>query len=339
MKTDIQTEYERLKEEGQRRGASEHFQSFSILFADQQIWKSYQWLLDMVPGSLDECDIVDIGCKYGHLTPLFVAQGARSATGIDVEDVYLKPASDIVAAIWSQAQFMKSEQGFLPIESESVDLVFVNEVISHVNPAYMPNLFSEIVRILRVGGHLLISDGNNIANAECRQDLINVYDAWENGPVGRKTGRDVVEDSFLDLRRRRVREWYPELPPDRVEYVALNTSGLFGDYFHKMVDRYVSARDFVARPYRPGDCPTNPSDGGVMMEFGFYPQQVEMALAMYGIRAHQVEPESPRIDWTAPKRALGTTILVARHRLQKWLHPDAYRGASWGFQILGAKER
>ena len=49
MKNDIQAEYERLKEESQRRGASEHFPSFSVLFADQKIWKSYQWLLDMVP--------------------------------------------------------------------------------------------------------------------------------------------------------------------------------------------------------------------------------------------------------------------------------------------------
>ena len=85
MKRDIQAEYERLKKESQRRGASEHFLNFSVLFADRQIWKSYQWLLDMVPKSLDGCDVVDIGCKYGHLMPLFFAQGARSAIGIDVE--------------------------------------------------------------------------------------------------------------------------------------------------------------------------------------------------------------------------------------------------------------
>jgi hypothetical protein len=112
MKNDIQAEYERLKEESQRRGASEHFLSFSVLFADQKIWKSYQWLLDIVPKSLDGCDVVDIGCKYGHLMPLFF-QGARSAIGIDVEHTYLVPASDIISAIWPQALLKKFEQGYL----------------------------------------------------------------------------------------------------------------------------------------------------------------------------------------------------------------------------------
>ena len=202
----------------------------------------------------------------------------------------------------------------------------------------MPSLFSEIARILRIGGYVIISDGNNIANAECRKDLIDVYDAWENGPDGRKTGRDVVQDSFLDLRRRRIHSWYPDLPADRVEYAALNTSGLFGDYFHKMVDRYVLGEEFIARPYRRGDCPTNPSDEGIVMEFGFFPQQVEMALAMYGIVAHQVDV-APRLDRTTAKRALGTAYFVVRYHLRKLLRPDAYRGASWGFQILGVKER
>lgn len=338
MKKDIQTEYERLKQESLRRDASEHFLSFSSLFAYQEIWKSYQWLLDMVPKPLDGCDVVDVGCKYGHLMPLLFAQGARSAIGIDIEDTYLVQASNIISAIWPQAQFKKSEQGFLPIKSDSVDLVLINEVISHVNPGYMPTLLSEIARILRIGGYVIISDGNNIANAECRQDLIDVYDAWENGPEGRKTGRDVVEDSFLDLRRRRIRSWYPDLAADRVEYAALNTSGLFGDYFHKMVDRYVSDQEFIARPYRSGDCPTSPSDGGAMMEFGFYPQQVEMALSVYGIRAHQVDL-APRIDQTTAKRTLGSAYRLVRHYLRRLLRPDSYRGESWGFQILGVKER
>jgi SAM-dependent methyltransferase len=338
MKSDIQSEYERLKVESRGRGASEHFMSFSALFADQQIWKSYQWLLGLVPRPVDGCDVVDIGCKYGHIMPLLFAEGARSAIGIDVEDVYLKPATDIIGDLWRQARFMKSEQGYLPIEPGSVDLVLINEVISHVNPGHLPILFSEIARILRVGGYVLISDGNNIANADCRKDLVDVYDAWENGPDGRKTGRDVVEDSFLDLRRRQIRAWYPELASDRVEDAALNTSGLYGDYFRTMIDRYVSGHDFVARPYRRGDCPTNPSNGGVVMEFGFYPQQVEMALASYGIRAHQVE-SAPHMQWSTPKRALGSAYLVFRYHLNRTIRPEAYRGASWGFQILGVKER
>ena len=74
------------------------------------------------------------------------------------------------------------------------------------------------------------------------------------------------------------------------------------------------------------------------MEYGFHPQQVEMALGMYGIRAHQVEM-APSINWGGAKLALGTGYVVAKYWFRKVLQPNAYRSANWGFQILGVKER
>lgn len=338
MSDSIQAEYDCLKALSDGPDVSEHFRHFSTLFADQQLWKSYVWLLDIAAKPLDGSTVVDIGCKYGHLMPLLIAKGAHSTIGVDVDHLYLQPAKDVIAANWPQASFVKSERGFLPIKSDSADLVIVNEVISHVNPGYLPTMFSEVGRVLRVGGRVVISDGNNIANDACRHDLVDVYDAWENGPEGRKTGRDVVEGSFLELRKQRIRAWYPNLSDDKVDYLALNTSGLFGDYLKTVIDRYVSGGEFVERRYRRGDCPTNPGDDGVVMEYGFHPQQVEMLLAMYGIRAHQVE-FAPRVDWSGAKRSLGTAYLVASYWLRKILRPGAYRSANWGFQILGVKER
>lgn len=262
MSDSIQVEYDRLKAVSAGPVVSDHFRQFSNLFADQQLWKSYIWLLDIADKPLKGATVVDIGCKYGHLMPLLIAKGAQSTIGVDVDDLYLQPAKDVIAANWPQASFVKSEWGFLPIKSDSADLIIVNEVISHVNPGYLPTMFSEIGRILRVGGRVIISDGNNIANDACRQDLVNVYDAWENGPEGRNTGRDVVEGSFLELRKQRIRGWFPDLGADKVDYLALNTSGLFGDYLKTVIERYLSGGEFIERRYRRGDCPTNPGDGG-----------------------------------------------------------------------------
>lgn len=336
--SNIQVEYQRLKELSAAVDISDHFRRFSALFADQQLWRSYAWLLDIVPRPIDGCDVVDIGCKYGHLMPLLLGKGARSAIGVDVEESYLQPAKEVIATNWPQASFVKSEHGYLPIKSDSVDVIIINEVISHVNPGFLPTMYSEIGRILRVGGYVVISDGNNIANDECRRDLVDVYDAWENGPEGRKTGRDVVEGAFIELRKQRIRSWYPELGADKVDYLAQTTSGLFGEYLKTMVGRYVSGDEFIERRYRRGDCPTNPCDEGVVMEYGFYPQQVEMALAMYGIRARQIDV-APRIDWSSAKIALRTGYAFAKYWVRKALQPGAYRSANWGFQILGVKER
>ena len=168
----MQAEYERFLAKSIELGAPDHFIQFGRLFAEQHIWKSYAWLLDLVPAPLEGGVAVDIGCKYGHVMPLFLARGARAAIGVDVVEEYLAAARRVVGTIYPAVSFARSEQGYLPIASESVTFVLLNEVISHVNPMYLPNLYSDVARILRPGGHVLISDGNNIANADCRRDLI-----------------------------------------------------------------------------------------------------------------------------------------------------------------------
>jgi SAM-dependent methyltransferase len=335
---EIQAEYERFHQASVPLQPPALFLDFNKYFAERQGWKDYARLLDLVPAGLVGGTVVDVGCKYGHVAPLFLARGARETIGIDVIEDYLATARRIVGTIYPGTRFMRSEQGYLPVPSDTVDLVFVNEVISHVNPMYLPNLYSEIGRILRPGGYVLISDGNNIANADCRLDLVNVYDARENGPAGRKTGRDIVDEPFIDIRRRIIRERLPSLPAEKVDYLARNTSGLFGDHLLKIIDRYAAGGDFTERPYRRGVCPTNPLDGGTVMEFGFHPRQVELELDAFGIEARQILPPLPGLDLRSAKLALGTAIHAARSRLRRKFWPDADRGLNGGFQILGMKK-
>jgi SAM-dependent methyltransferase len=340
----IQTDYERLLAASAELGAPEHFVQFSKLFAEHQLWRSYTSLLDLAPVSLEGGIAVDIGCKYGHALPIFLAQGARTAIGVDVIDEYLAVARDVLGVIFPATSFVKSEQGYLPITSETASVVMINEVISHVNPMYLPNLFSEVARVLVPGGYVLISDGNNIANAECRRDLVDVYDAWENGPTGRKTGRDVVDDAFIELRRHLVHERHPTLAAEKVEYLARNTSGLFGDYFTTVVDRYVAGGEFIERPYRHGICPTNPRDGGTVMEFGYHPKHIEMMLAAYGIRAERADPlpdppGAPRLNFRTPRSAAGSALRWANYQWRHFREPAPVRVEGWGFQIRGLKER
>jgi SAM-dependent methyltransferase len=334
---DVQAEYNRFLAASIELGAPEHFIQFSKLFAEQQIWKSYAYLLDSVPARLEGGVAVDIGCKYGHVMPLFLARGARAAIGVDVVEEYLAVARRVVGAIYPPASFLKSKAGYLPIESGSVSFVLLNEVISHVNPMYLPNLYFEVARILRPGGHLVISDGNNIANPDCRRDLTDVYDAWENGPSGRKTSRDVVDGAFVDIRRRLIRERHRALSDAEVDYLARNTSGLFGDYLAETVDRYVAGGGFVARPYRHGICPTSPLDGGAVMEFGYHPKQVVMTLAAFGIHARRADPPPP-LRWGTPRAAIGSVLSWSRHHANRLLRrfPGGL-GEGWGFQIHGVK--
>jgi SAM-dependent methyltransferase len=334
---DPAAEYARLVGEGARLGADAGFAGMSKLFADKAIWRSYDWLIRLSQKSLAGAVAVDIGCKYGHVLPLFLARGARAAMGIDVEPGYLDQGRRVLGSIYPSLEFARSDRGYLPLAPGSVDFVMVNEVISHVNPMYLETLYAEIARILRPGGVVVISDGNNWANAEARQDLRNVWEAWEHGPAGRNTGRDIVSESYLELRRQVVRARHPTLPEDRVDYVARNTFGLFAGLLDEVIDEYVRTGKLVERPFRPGLFPTNPRESGVVMERAFHPVQVELALAGYGIRARQVI-ETPRVDRSDLKGRLLNVYLDWRHRLRCWRDYESVRGAAWGFQVVGIKE-
>jgi SAM-dependent methyltransferase len=336
---DVQSEYVRFRDESRKRDAPAHFLSFCDLYVEQQLWKSYADLLDLAPFAPGAA-VVDMGCKYGHTLPLFLGRGAARAIGVDVEAEYLSVGRRIVGEIYPAASFIQSDRGYLPLPPASVDFVLVNEVISHVNPTMLPTLYGEIARILRRGGQLLISDGNNIANADCARDLIEVYDAWENGPEGRNTGRDVVDGAFINLRKKIIRERHPSLPGERIDYLAANTSGLFGDYLAEVIERFVATGELVERPYCRGICPTNPMASGVVMEWGFRPEAVVMALAGYGLAAREVTPVPPApapppIDTRSLKLLIGTAIANLRFALAK---PVPTPGPGWGFQVLAVKE-
>jgi len=306
--------YQRILERSLEPGVPQFMAALSEAYVNGT-WRGYIELFSDIQRatSLQGATVADIGCKCGHLAPLFIAHGAAKVWGVDVDDTYLAGAC-VVANMCPEAVFVKTVEGYMPIGSESVDLVFVNEVISHVNPSYLDALYSEIARVLRPGGYVFISDGNNIADPTCRPVLVDLYEKWENGPDGAKTDRDVVNKCFRTRRREIVEAEYPAVDSATAEYLAANTSGLFGATLRREIERYIKTGTLVERPYRRGQCPTNPCDYGALMERGFRPEQVEMDLAEHGIMARQILPGDLN-----PRKI------------------ERRRGESWNFRILGRR--
>lgn len=72
--------------------------------------------------------------------------------GLDISETALKSA----AAILPECKFYKIEDGGnSPLENNSIDFVFSSEVIEHIYDT--KNAFSEIARILKPGGQLLLT--------------------------------------------------------------------------------------------------------------------------------------------------------------------------------------
>jgi len=290
---EIDTELER-QIIGEYRNVFEYCQSHTVppymleisrQWLEEERWRMYWQLLHSVPYNYNEKVIVDYGCKYGHLLPMFISLEARKAIGIDVDDEYVNAGSTLFQGMYSNVEIFKSEEGYVPLQSGTVDFVLVNEVISHVNPAFLETVYAEIARILKPGGKILISDGNNIEYAPCLEALAPLWNAWENGPDGAKTDRDIVTKSYLSRRKEIIRSRHPQLDDAHVDILAQNTSGLWGNFLIKIIDDYVDSGNLIRRPYRLGTSPTNPGMSGVMMERGFYAEQVVRSLESYGLDA------------------------------------------------------
>jgi SAM-dependent methyltransferase len=322
----ISADYERLHEYCVTHNTPDPMTKLSARFMKGE-WKYYLSLNQMELLSLGGKTVVDFGCKYGHSFPFIVLSGAKHVTGIEGFEGYLIASKSVFEKMYRNVTVLASDAGYMPLQPDTADLVLMLEVISHVNPAFLETVFSEAYRILKRGGVLFIADGNNIANNACREALAPLYEAWENGPDGTKTDRDTVESSFLSCRKEIIRSRYPDIEPPILEYLALNTSGLFGNYLEKTIDKFMVTGELIRRPYRKGNCPTNPIGYGTVMERGFYPQKVAMDLKAHGFESHHIL-----------LKPFGTlSEYFRRLSLEEVSLPVSEIGAHTGFHLLAIK--
>lgn len=334
---DIQQAYDRVLKHCQTKaGIPEYMLQQSGDYAGG-MWKAYRVMLASIPLDLEGKTVVDFGCKFGHLLPLLHALGCSGAIGVDAHDEYVRLGDSVFSALFSGARVVKTEQGYIPLQPASVDLIIMNEVISHVNPTYLDTVWREAGRILRPEGMLFISDGNNVLHLESQAGLIDLYEKWENGPDGARTDRDTVHRPFRHRRIELIRQRHPQLELNKVEELADNTSGLFGEYFFTVVDEYVKGGELVRRPYRRGTCPVNPEAGGYVMERSFDPEHLKHSLREYGFEAHQVVAESFRFTRSGILGRARDLISYARSCAGRFRHRRSEGALSAGFQIVARK--
>lgn len=99
--------------------------------------------------------VLDLGCGEGSFTGELARVGAEPV-GVDVAEAAVTRARRAHPALHFSTL---TADGRLPLEDSSCDLVWAGEVIEHV--ADTARTLSEIRRVLRPGGRLLITTPNN----------------------------------------------------------------------------------------------------------------------------------------------------------------------------------
>lgn len=97
--------------------------------------------------------IVDFGCGNGQIIKeMELVNPEATYIGLDISEKALEQARKILP----DYKFYKIEDGGrFPLDDNSVDFVFSSEVIEHIYDT--ENAFSEITRILKPGGKLLLT--------------------------------------------------------------------------------------------------------------------------------------------------------------------------------------
>jgi ubiquinone/menaquinone biosynthesis C-methylase UbiE len=98
-------------------------------------------------------DVLDIGCGTGRWLKQIELLAPRTLTGTDASDAMLEKAR-VTLALTTTLHL--SDSTTLPVADASTDLILASFVLSYL--ADLDAFAGECVRILRVGGHILLSD-------------------------------------------------------------------------------------------------------------------------------------------------------------------------------------
>jgi ubiquinone/menaquinone biosynthesis C-methylase UbiE len=118
-----------------------------------------QGLLDAIQGCPER--ILDLGCGTGTLTMML----KKAFLGAEVVGVDLSPYMLTIAELKSEAEHQKihwrqARAEATGLQSESFDLIAIGLLFHEMPPAVTELVLKEAYRLLRVGGELIILDGN-----------------------------------------------------------------------------------------------------------------------------------------------------------------------------------
>lgn len=229
--------------------------------------------------------VVDGGSGFGMVANLLAAWGAERVWAVEVHERMASSHARINAAWFPELARrvvpVLADVARLPLPAASADVVTSIEAISHY---YDVDAFlDECARVLKPGGWLLISDGNNGANPRIRARTEELWERFEQGPTGR-FGPHEVPEPMVSRRERVIRSRFPVLAPQLVSALAEHTSGMDRGQILDAVGAHLAGGAPPDRRYRRGQCPREP-EWGYWLEQLFDPRDLARRLARRGFQA------------------------------------------------------
>lgn len=230
--------------------------------------------------------VLDVGCGFGMALVLCGVLGAKELYGIDLYDGMVRTVQSyrdlLPRAIGEKLSVSRADAASIPFESNRFDLVLASEAISHY--LNVEASLKEVCRVVKPGGVLLITDGNNGRNPRIRRSTVELWEAFERGEAGQHVHGHLVETPFVVKRERLVREALPGSSDDVVAEIVRGTSGMTKEGIGKACAEFKSTGRRPSSYYERGDLPVDPEKGDVIERL-FDPYSLGRDIEALGLRA------------------------------------------------------
>ena len=109
---------------------------------------------------ISDCVCLDYGCGSGHIIGYFLEENIK-IYGVDMSEKSIEVVNQKYegCSYWGGGRVFKGDK--LPFTDNMFDLITCTEVIEHILPKHMELFLSELRRIMKVGGRILITTPNN----------------------------------------------------------------------------------------------------------------------------------------------------------------------------------
>lgn len=121
--------------------------------------------------------VADVGAGTGFMA-LGLAPLVRRVVALDASEAMLRQAqANLSAAGLTNVELRRGDGLNLPLEDGSMDAVFANMYLHHIEEP--PSALAEMVRVLKPGGRLIITDADAHDREWMRQEMADVWLGFE----------------------------------------------------------------------------------------------------------------------------------------------------------------
>jgi SAM-dependent methyltransferase len=225
-------------------------------------------------------EVLEVGCGMGIGLVHLACYGAEAhgveiiGWQVDLIDTYKELLGDLFGHIHAR----EGSADDLPHADEAFDLLLSVEAISHYRDYY--SFLGEARRVLRPGGVLLISDGNNALNPWTRRRNRRIWDEHERPDFDADSAFPYY---FVRVREQIIHKHFPTLPAHEF---ALRTVGMVEDEILQACESYLAGGAHPQSYYR-GELTVHPKNG-MVMERLLNPLQLAREMRGYGFATRVV---------------------------------------------------